>query len=42
MGYIKWQAPRPYLLWAKDEVVTMEDLNPDDTWQYGGSVSPED
>ena len=42
LGYIKWQAPRPYLLWVKDEVVTIEDLNPDDSWQYGGSVSPED
>jgi hypothetical protein len=42
LGYIEGQAPRPYLLWAKDEVVTMEDLNPDDTWQYGGWVSPED
>jgi hypothetical protein len=33
LGSIEWQSPRAYLLWAKDEVVTMEDLNPGDGWQ---------
>lgn len=41
LGYIKWEAPRPYLLWVKDEVVSLEDLNPDDSWQFAGWVPAE-
>jgi hypothetical protein len=35
IGHIYYDgAPRPYLLWCQNGQLTMEDLNPDDSWQY--------
>jgi hypothetical protein len=36
VGHIHHEyAPRPHLLWCQNGRLTMEDLNPDDNWQWG-------